>query len=947
MEAMSEERAYPSNVVGTSQTITSQQNATNIWQTMVKSVREVDVQKVADTKEDLDTLLVFAGLFSAVVTTFVVDSYASLQPDNTDEIVFLMRQSFAQNYTFTDGVLRPVTPFPQDLVFEVPLWALRVNGLWFGSLIVSLSTASFGMLVKQWLIEYLAMEWMSPEDQLRTRCYRHPGLKDWKVFEIAAMLPLLLHLSLGLFFLGLCFYTAAANEVVGRSTFPLVAGWAFFALLTLFAPLASSRCPYKVTLLKTTLRLGRGYLFSRMREPLRTIIRGIVFAAHDAWTCALSILNALANIVRRPYVTYMDWVGELMEDYWYISVLNWPLLFALFPVVWIVTELPSVVVGWAVRTVEWLCSLQIPVDVNCEEYHLMRQNNDLHELLLSVDEVMINDGAILETMADFLRQTRANPMSITSFVTGCIAHRTQDLHIPDDSHGVYWLTPLDMLSESAWNILIALVGESLLSHGSMTTDFLSIKCPDRARWVANAAAVVLSRSARPFPEHILPLFVNPSMVASMLHYARHNAIYPPRRRALDLIWIAFTARMRRDGTNSFPRLWDCLPRIDEPATSAAAHAAIVILLENVWRDDPTDKDDVSRTVEAILMLAFILNTSLFHLNPDYVPPQLSLELSYYQGEEILNVAGAVRLLPAKYADISASLSAAVRISPSVLSGALNFYACLLSHSMFPSEPVLWKLIRSMESDEGGLASLALQPAMCDLWVFLLSCARTVGEEGGNGYHLQTRDFIKLCLVLALPNVPRIFGRNDPASDWAVLVPVLTRAAEEGALIAQEPSAPTREGALPGASPALSMLQSDASRLTPATDTIVGIARRALERLPPNIRDVPTELRHVLQRLAGDWTGPPLAQSDAASERGTRRGIRINQFLRSRRQNSCPVADPEHGVTQGERLSPIPDSRSVHSTQFDTIPPPSARATPAGQLYDSPAQSQSALATHGC
>ena len=28
--------------------------------------------------------------------------------------------------------------------------------LWFASLIVSLSTASFGMLVKQWLIEYLS-----------------------------------------------------------------------------------------------------------------------------------------------------------------------------------------------------------------------------------------------------------------------------------------------------------------------------------------------------------------------------------------------------------------------------------------------------------------------------------------------------------------------------------------------------------------------------------------------------------------------------------------------------------------------------------------------------------------------------------------------------------------------------------------------------------------------
>lgn len=105
-----------------------------------------------------------AGLFSAVVTTFVVDSYASLQPDNTDEHVFLMRQSLSQNYTFANGVLRPANPFPTDAPFVTPLWALRVNGLWFASLVVSLSTASVGMLVKQWLNEYLAMDWISPEE---------------------------------------------------------------------------------------------------------------------------------------------------------------------------------------------------------------------------------------------------------------------------------------------------------------------------------------------------------------------------------------------------------------------------------------------------------------------------------------------------------------------------------------------------------------------------------------------------------------------------------------------------------------------------------------------------------------------------------------------------------------------------------------------------------------
>ncbi|EKM53489.1 uncharacterized protein PHACADRAFT_59286, partial [Phanerochaete carnosa HHB-10118-sp] len=124
------------------------------WQSMAKTVRDVDVQKIEDCKDDIDTLLVFAGLFSAVLTAFLIESYSSLQPDTESEIVFLLRHSLAQNYTISGSFLNTTAPFPGAMPFETPLWALRVNGLWFASLICSLATASFGMLVKQWLREY-------------------------------------------------------------------------------------------------------------------------------------------------------------------------------------------------------------------------------------------------------------------------------------------------------------------------------------------------------------------------------------------------------------------------------------------------------------------------------------------------------------------------------------------------------------------------------------------------------------------------------------------------------------------------------------------------------------------------------------------------------------------------------------------------------------------------
>ncbi|EKM61825.1 uncharacterized protein PHACADRAFT_58233, partial [Phanerochaete carnosa HHB-10118-sp] len=43
-----------------------------------------DGGRVTGYSEDIDTLLVFAGLFSAILSAFVVQTYQLLQPDNLD-----------------------------------------------------------------------------------------------------------------------------------------------------------------------------------------------------------------------------------------------------------------------------------------------------------------------------------------------------------------------------------------------------------------------------------------------------------------------------------------------------------------------------------------------------------------------------------------------------------------------------------------------------------------------------------------------------------------------------------------------------------------------------------------------------------------------------------------------------------------------------------------------
>ncbi|KAJ3553327.1 hypothetical protein NM688_g3676 [Phlebia brevispora] len=164
------------------------------------------------------------------MTSFLVDSYKSLQQDPATTSMLLLQQISVQLNSFTvtpDGIENAIPPitYLATTAFVPSNVAVRVNALWFASLIISLSTSSFGMLVKQWLREYLAITPTAAQVRLRVRYYRAQALSDWKVLEIAAVLPLLLQVSLGLFLIGLCHFTADIHSSLGCTSVPLACTW--------------------------------------------------------------------------------------------------------------------------------------------------------------------------------------------------------------------------------------------------------------------------------------------------------------------------------------------------------------------------------------------------------------------------------------------------------------------------------------------------------------------------------------------------------------------------------------------------------------------------------------------------------------------------------------------------------------------------------------------------
>ncbi|EEB91436.1 hypothetical protein MPER_10201, partial [Moniliophthora perniciosa FA553] len=151
---------------------------------------------VKNWKEDIDTLLVFAGLFSAVVTAFVIESYQWLSEDPADTTVALLIQISAQLNASQN--ISPERPS-----FEADISSIRINCFWFLSLIFSLTSALFGLLCKQWLREHQRdTPTRTPAETLALRQLRRESFEKWGVPSFLSALPILLEVALLLFFIG-------------------------------------------------------------------------------------------------------------------------------------------------------------------------------------------------------------------------------------------------------------------------------------------------------------------------------------------------------------------------------------------------------------------------------------------------------------------------------------------------------------------------------------------------------------------------------------------------------------------------------------------------------------------------------------------------------------------------------------------------------------------------
>ncbi|KAK0455580.1 uncharacterized protein EV420DRAFT_1336496, partial [Desarmillaria tabescens] len=193
-----------------------------VWRTYLEECAPFDSEMVEGWRDGLDVLLVFAGLFSAVVTTFVAQTSQSLQVDYGKVTTLLLIELINVQRSASNGSL--VNDVPRsDLAFRPSTSDSWVNGLWFTSLSLSLATALFAVLTKQWIHQYMSVPSGTPRDRCRVRHFRYMGLQQWGVAFIIGLLPVLMSISLAVFLVGLVLFIiplrVSIASVVGAITF--------------------------------------------------------------------------------------------------------------------------------------------------------------------------------------------------------------------------------------------------------------------------------------------------------------------------------------------------------------------------------------------------------------------------------------------------------------------------------------------------------------------------------------------------------------------------------------------------------------------------------------------------------------------------------------------------------------------------------------------------------
>ncbi|KAG8847478.1 hypothetical protein FRB96_001619 [Tulasnella sp. 330] len=212
----------------------------DFWSRYDMAADVYDKAQLHRQNDNLDVLLIFAGLFSAVNTAFIVLTIVNLSAPPSYKMEQLL--------TFLVNRTDPTTLSAEDFnpSFVPHTAAIRQSCLFFASLCSSILAAAGAVLGKQWLRKYERTGQVgSHEAQGRIRTEKWYGSEEWGLRAVIELLPNLLLVSVGLFFAAVADYLWATRKPVAVVVLVfIVVGVLLYAIMVISAAIDKD-CPFQ------------------------------------------------------------------------------------------------------------------------------------------------------------------------------------------------------------------------------------------------------------------------------------------------------------------------------------------------------------------------------------------------------------------------------------------------------------------------------------------------------------------------------------------------------------------------------------------------------------------------------------------------------------------------------------------------------------------------------
>ncbi|KAG8941156.1 hypothetical protein FRC04_004680 [Tulasnella sp. 424] len=212
---------------------------------------EIDDDMVNGLKEQLEGLLIFAGLFAGVNTAFLALTLPLMSSNPADDTNALLRENNAillQLALGRNDSLPSAQALPSE-TFSPAGKVLTVNVLFSVSLTLALISSFLAVLGRQWLVYYRKRSGGGPERQRWEQLKRFLGAKRWGLeWVLDDFLPSVLQVGLIIFCISLTIYLSILHPTLSNVVGTLICvGLAIFIITGLLA-IWDKFCPFQSTL---------------------------------------------------------------------------------------------------------------------------------------------------------------------------------------------------------------------------------------------------------------------------------------------------------------------------------------------------------------------------------------------------------------------------------------------------------------------------------------------------------------------------------------------------------------------------------------------------------------------------------------------------------------------------------------------------------------------------